>query len=167
MPGFGERDPENTGDGFGDWVECPLCGKEGREHAVRSHLLNAHGWSQDKVDEEFGEHPFTVVSGPSIPVSDHDTTPAYGTPAGDDGNIDVDVDKSEYTEVESESDLCDCDPKYKESQAVQQRKGGKLGPIGGQHGDGTTVIICTKCGKRFYEDDDGFGPDILPGPGPL
>jgi hypothetical protein len=167
MPGFGERNPEDTGDGFGDWVECPVCEEKAREHAVRSHLLNAHGWSQEQVDEEFGDHPFTKVSGPSVPVSDRDTTPAYGSSVGDDGPVDTPLDKSQATKIENESDLCDCDPKHKETQTVQQKRGGKLGPIGGQHGDGTTVIICTKCGGRFYEDDGGFGPDILPGPGPL
>ncbi|MDS0220143.1 hypothetical protein NDI54_02135 [Haloarcula sp. S1AR25-5A] len=167
MTGFGERNPEDTGDGFGDRTECPVCAEEGSEHAIRSHLLNAHGWSQQQVDEEFTDPELTKVSGPSEPVSDRDTTPAYGTPAGDDGPVDEPIDKSQYTEVESEHDLCDCDPKHKETQTVQQKKGGKLGPIGGQHGDGTTVIICTKCGGRFYEDDGGFGSDILPGPGPF
>ncbi|MFQ3285227.1 MAG: hypothetical protein ACI9TI_002597 [Natronomonas sp.] len=71
---------------------------------------------------------------------------------------------SEYEEVEDENDLCDCDPQYKESQTVQQSAGANLGGFGGQVSDGTTVIVCTKCGDRFYEDKEetrggnGFDP---------
>lgn len=72
------------------------------------------------------------------------------------------------SEMEQKGELCDCDPEYKDTQTVQKSKGGNIGPIGGNHGDGTTVIVCRNCGERFYEDeDDGLGPDLLPGPGPF
>ncbi|WP_348609984.1 hypothetical protein [Halobaculum rarum] len=63
-------------------------------------------------------------------------------------------DESEYELIEDDSELCDCDPEYKESQVVQKSAGASLGGIGGQMGDGTTVIICTNCGGRFYEEED-------------
>ncbi|WP_338727195.1 hypothetical protein [Haladaptatus sp. DJG-WS-42] len=60
---------------------------------------------------------------------------------------------SEFEEVQDDNDLCDCDPEYKESQTVQRSTGATFGGFGGQMGDGTTVIVCTKCGGRFYEKD--------------
>lgn len=65
----------------------------------------------------------------------------------------LEEDQSEIKEVEDENDLCDCDPKYKESQTVQRSTGASFGGFGGQLGDGTTVIVCTKCGERFYEEE--------------
>jgi len=64
-------------------------------------------------------------------------------------------DQGEFKEVEDENDLCDCDPEYKESQTVQRSTGASFGGFGGQLGDGTTVIVCTKCGERFYEGEAG------------
>jgi hypothetical protein len=75
-------------------------------------------------------------------------------------------DPSEYEEVEEESDLCDCDPKHKESQTVQQSAGVNFGGFGGKVGDGTIVIVCTKCGGKFRGDEErasggsGFDPVI-------
>ena len=65
----------------------------------------------------------------------------------------------EIEEVDDESALCDCDPEHKESQTVQQSTGLSVGGFGGQMGDGTTVIVCTKCGGRFYENEE---PDTEP-----
>jgi hypothetical protein len=61
---------------------------------------------------------------------------------------------SDFKEVEDDDELCDCDPKHKESQTVQRSAGASFGGVGGKVGDGTTVIVCTKCGGRFYEDKD-------------
>lgn len=69
------------------------------------------------------------------------------------------------TDDEGDSGLCDCDPEHKEVRTVQRSKGASIGPLGGRHGDGTTVIVCKNCGKRFYEDDSDSGP--LSGQGPL
>lgn len=69
-------------------------------------------------------------------------------------------DFAEYEEMDDENDVCDCDPKYKDSHPIQQSTGVNLGGFGGQVGDGTTVIVCRKCGGRFYEDqqeDSGSG----------
>lgn len=55
---FGKRNPEDTGEGFGNVIKCLDCGKEGREHGLRGHLREEHGWSQDEIAEEYGEHPF-------------------------------------------------------------------------------------------------------------
>ena len=78
-----------------------------------------------------------------------------------------DLDASDKTESQDseEKKLCDCDPKYKESQTIQRSTGANFGGFGGQVGDGTTVIICTNCGGRFYEEEyegstDGFGSII-------
>lgn len=73
-------------------------------------------------------------------------------------------DPSEFKKIEEENDLCDCDPDHKESQTVQRSAGASLGGFGAQMEDGTTVIVCTKCGGRFYEDEsynqdkNGFDP---------
>lgn len=169
MSGFGERTPEETSEGFGEWVDCPECGEEDREHAVRSHLVNAHGWSQEEVDEHFGEHPFEVVEGASAPpVPEHERTPSYA-PSSEDERLSED---EQVKEAEDESDLCDCDPKHKETQVIQKSKSGRIGPFGGGSGDGTPVIICKNCGQKFEvnEDKEGFGPGFVwdgDGPGPL
>ena len=76
--------------------------------------------------------------------------------------IDDPIAEPEFEEVEDENDLCDCDPEYKESQTVQKSAGASFGGFGGQMGDGTTVIVCTNCGGRFYEEESenqsGFDP---------
>jgi hypothetical protein len=169
MSGFGERTPEETGEGFGEWVACPECEEEGREHTVRSHLLNDHDWSQNKVDEHFGEHPFEIVDGASPPpVPERERTPSYATSSEERSSSK----EGEVEEAEDESDLCDCDPKHKETQVIQKSKSGRLGPLGGGSGDGTPVIICKNCGGKFEakEDDGGFGPGLVwdgDGPGPF
>jgi len=161
MIGFGGGD---EGDG-NDEVDCPECAKKGPKPAITRHLQSDHGWSLSKIENEFNNGPFTEVSGPSAPASSFDGNPPYAT---EDTKVeDRPHESPQYTEVETETDLCDCDPEHKETQTVQRNQGGKLGPVGGQRGNGVTVIICTKCGERFYEEDGGFGPDILPGPGPL
>ncbi len=71
----------------------------------------------------------------------------------DDSDI-FEAQNSEFEEIEDDDELCDCDPEYKESQAVQQSAGASLGGFGGQLEDGTTVIVCTNCGGRFYEEQD-------------
>ena len=38
---------------------------------------------------------------------------------------------------------------------VLRAHGVNLGGFGGQVEDGTTVIVCTKCGGRFYEEERG------------
>ena len=38
---------------------------------------------------------------------------------------------------------------------VQRARGANLGEFGGQVEDGTTVIVCTECGGRFYEVESG------------
>lgn len=55
--------------------------------------------------------------------------------------------------VEDESELCDCDPKYKETQTIQKSSGVSFGGFGGQVGDGETVIVCKNCGKMFEVED--------------
>ena len=62
-------------------------------------------------------------------------------------------------DVEKTGYLCDCDPKYKDTKIIQKSRGGTIGPIGGQQGAGTTVIVCRSCGRRFYEDDGENGAD--------
>lgn len=63
--------------------------------------------------------------------------------------------KGEYEKVEDDTELCDCDPEHKESQPIQRSRGVSLGTLGGEVGEGTTVIVCTKCGGRFYEEESG------------
>jgi hypothetical protein len=71
-------------------------------------------------------------------------------------------DPSEFEEVDDEDDICDCDPKYKDSHPIQQSAGVNFGGIGGQKGDGTTVIVCRNCGGRFYENkEDDTGMDMM------
>lgn len=62
-------------------------------------------------------------------------------------------DASDFEEVQDENELCDCDPDYKEAVPIQRSAGASFGGFGGEIGDGTTVIVCKKCGGRFYEEE--------------
>lgn len=58
---FGERSRAETDPGFGDWLPCPECKKEGREHMLRNHLRSAHNWNQDELEDRYGESPMADI----------------------------------------------------------------------------------------------------------
>lgn len=69
-------------------------------------------------------------------------------------------DYAEFEEVDDKNDLCDCDPKYKDVVPIQRTTGASFGGFGGEIGEGTTVIVCKKCGGRFYENGNDEGHDL-------
>lgn len=143
-------------DDFGSQVACPECLERGSENEVRRHLIEVHGWTEQRANDHFGEQSLTEVSGPSAPVSEWDTSPSYAVDEGVE-------EQSELQEADDEGDLCDCDPKHKETAVIQKSTGANLGPLGGNRGDGTPVIICKNCGQQFEAKDtsDGFGPGFV------
>lgn len=145
---------------------CPECLESGTDEEIHVHLMRDHGWTEQRVKAWFGDSKVTKVSGPGAPpISDDQTTPDY------DNSVE-DNDHPEIEKAKDESDLCDCDPKYKESQVIPKSSGLNLGPVGGNSGDGVPVIICSNCGRHFETkgDDDSFGPGFFSedrGPGPF
>jgi hypothetical protein len=47
------------------------------------------------------------------------------------------------------SSVCDCDPKFKETQIIQKDTGLSLGGIGGNRETGMPVIICKNCATQY------------------
>jgi hypothetical protein len=168
MPGpFGERTPEETGSGFGDWCECPECGEEGREHAVRNHLREKHGWSQDKIEDRFGTHPFDSLqddNNPAVDVSE----PMHSDPMGDMGEsaseiswLELDDRMSGRVEESTDKDLCEHE-EYKEVIVKQSSAGVKMMGAGLSSGGSITKIVCKKCGQEYDVTETGTTED---GPG--
>ncbi|WP_232702653.1 hypothetical protein [Halobacterium wangiae] len=100
-----------------------------------------------------------------------ETNPIIDRPAAEDdsfedpiGDLDLDIgdsgipvagegDVEEVDDVDEEGVLCDCDPEYRHPETVLKERGASLGGLGGQFAEETTVIICTNCGTRFYENE--------------
>ena len=100
----------------------------------------------DSLDGEGREKEF------EDPLSDIDLAIGdFGLPEAGTG------DRKEVEDVDDDGNLCGCDPEYKHPETVLKERGASIGAgigsIGGQYAEETTVIICTDCGNRFYEDE--------------
>ncbi|AHG05361.1 hypothetical protein HALDL1_13565 [Halobacterium sp. DL1] len=71
----------------------------------------------------------------------------FGIPVAEEGSIE------KVEDVNEDSVLCDCGPQYKHTETVLKERGASLGALGGNYAGETTVIICTDCGTRYYEDE--------------
>lgn len=108
-------------------------------------ILHFNGYS---VAFEVADFELTDGDDPVEPEQGLDfTDPFEGNQLAEGGQWpEEEVDRQE---AEDESDVCDCDPSHKETQVIQESTGAKIGPIGGNRGDGTPVIICKNCGHQF------------------
>lgn len=163
--------PFDDPDGFENGAVCPECVQSGAEEEIRNHLKETHGWREQKVDRHFGSDPsadeLTRVEGPSIPTSDSEITPSYDANERTINESQLTGEKSK--DVDTIDELCGCDPEYTETEVIQESKGGTLGPVSANHGSGTPILVCKKCGhwteaKNSSEDSNsgigGFGlPD--------
>ncbi|QKY20128.1 hypothetical protein B4589_006945 [Halolamina sp. CBA1230] len=143
-------------DDLGGKKPCPECLEQGTEKEVRHHLIKVHGWTEQEAENHFEEQSLTKVSGVSPPVSERDTSPSYAIDEGTE-------EEPELQQAENESELCDCDPDYKETAVIQKSTGASFGGFGGNRGNGTPVIICKSCGQQFEatESSEGFGPGYI------
>lgn len=91
-------------------------------------------WRTENFDRlEAGEPTTPAEAGdpPATPASDPTPTVPPEVDATDVGGV------------------CDCDPKYKETQIIQKDTGLSLGAIGGNRETGVPVIICKNCATQF------------------
>jgi hypothetical protein len=58
----GKPAPRYRDESGSDGTACPVCGGQGSQAGVWRHLRHDHGWSNERIHEAIGPHPYATAA---------------------------------------------------------------------------------------------------------